>query len=335
MKKPIEIVFPPETQIINTVPESIQEWRKYHLPDAKELIHQWPTGCMWEQWYDNPLSFLHLLHVEIEKDVHLSFSTNYHELYVIHLLHGGPLTLHQPKNHKLNQAIRLQEQEYAMTYLPKDEFEVQLPKGRYVVFYFVIKSSFLLKEPKTEFMPNELKPLKAFRNQMEWMVVSQSIPISTSVRLEIDQFLRRPGDTYQNKNLNMIKLTFYLLNNTRQETAMYVSRQKMQRKLLDQIKTKVQSYIDDGRNIVSQEISENTGFSYKYLNKIFMESEGIFIPQYILHVKMEKAIELLNSGEKVEQVARYVNLSPNYFRKIFQERYGTPPSEFKASEKGD
>lgn len=333
MKKPIDMVFPPETQIINTVPESMQEWRKYHIPEAKELIHQWPTGYMWEQWYENPLSFIHLFHVEVEKDVHLSFSTNYHELYVIHLLHGGPLTLHQPKYHKLNQAIRLQEQEYAMTYLPKDEFEVQLPKGRYVVFYFVIKSSFLLKEPKAEFMPNELKPLKAFRDQMEWMAVSEMIPISSAVRLEIDQFLRKPGDSYQNKNLNMIKLTFYLLNNTRHETAMYVSQQKMQRKLLDQIKKKVQSYIDDGTPISTQDISENTGFGYPYLNKIFKQNEGIYISEYIIHIKMDKALQLLNHGEKINHVAHYINLSRNHFSKIFKERYGVPPREYFDSKK--
>lgn len=329
MKKPIEIVFPPETQIINTVPESIQEWRKYHLPDAKELIHQWPTGCMWEQWYDNPLSFLHLLHVEIEKDVHLSFSTNYHELYVIHLLHGGPLTLHQPKYHKLNQAIRLQEQEYAMTYLPKDEFEVQLPKGRYVVFYFVIKSSFLLKERHEDFRKSKLKPLIALRNHLENMVVSESLSLSSIANSKIHQYLRRPGETYLERTQNLINLTFYLFRSYLLELQLYSKQNRVRENLLSLTKTLIKNSIRDGNYVYMEDFERYTNQDFRELNRMFLKNEGLTIPKYITQMKLKESIRLLSQGFTVGQTANHLNLHPNYFRKIFQDKYGINPSKYE------
>jgi len=79
-------------------------------------------------------------------------------------------------------------------------------------------------------------------------------------------------------------------------------------------------------NIIAKEVFIN----YNYLCVIFKKSMGITINEYILKYRMQKAVDLINSGiEQVGEVAQMVGYAdPNYFTKCFKRELGVPPSRY-------
>lgn len=72
--------------------------------------------------------------------------------------------------------------------------------------------------------------------------------------------------------------------------------------------------------------------SMSYLSKAFKEGTGMNFSDYVLGKKIGKAAELLIESRKAEvsEIAEklgYLNLS--YFSKLFKERYGMTPVQYR------
>ena len=80
-------------------------------------------------------------------------------------------------------------------------------------------------------------------------------------------------------------------------------------------------------------LSEEMGLTPNYLCKIFKNSTGMKLTQYINQVRVEGAKKLLkNTNMKAHEIAETVGFSSaSYFSTIFKQVTGTTVSEYKDS----
>ena len=78
------------------------------------------------------------------------------------------------------------------------------------------------------------------------------------------------------------------------------------------------------------DISESLFYSKTYLNSIFKEATGDTIMQYYQGMKIEEAKRLLGTKESVTSVSEKLCFeNPQYFSKVFKQRVGTTPKEYR------
>jgi len=91
-------------------------------------------------------------------------------------------------------------------------------------------------------------------------------------------------------------------------------------------------FIDDDRRrpIRVRELAQVAGMSEKYFIAYFKRALGMTPGQYIYHLRMHKARELLYGRSlSVKQIADQLGYPDGYsFSKAFKKFYGTPPSRF-------
>ncbi|NMB97488.1 MAG: helix-turn-helix transcriptional regulator [Clostridiaceae bacterium] len=78
-------------------------------------------------------------------------------------------------------------------------------------------------------------------------------------------------------------------------------------------------------------ISRNMYLSPVYISKIFKEEIGESPINYLIKVRLSKALELLKEGNMtVKSVAKSVGYNDVYhFSKLFKKYYSVPPSKVK------
>ena len=79
------------------------------------------------------------------------------------------------------------------------------------------------------------------------------------------------------------------------------------------------------------EVAEQFHYSEKYLSRLIKKATGKTFNEIIITNKLNEAQELLsNSGLSVEDVAEKVGyLNPAPFYKLFKDRYGVTPAQFR------
>ena len=112
---------------------------------------------------------------------------------------------------------------------------------------------------------------------------------------------------------------------------------------------KEESFPDDGISAVKKYIAEHVGEDLSleilgevahlhpaYLSKTFKEETGKNLSAYITDVKMEKAAELLSGTDRwVHEIMESVGYQKSqYFSKIFKEKYGVTPNEYRRTHRG-
>ena len=98
--------------------------------------------------------------------------------------------------------------------------------------------------------------------------------------------------------------------------------------------TKIKSFIDNHyeENLRIDDIAKKFGYSRSHLYKIFKDSYGTSVMDYLLSVRIEKSKLLLQEKAEctVSEAAYAVGFNdPLYFSRAFHERVGTSPSLFK------
>lgn len=109
------------------------------------------------------------------------------------------------------------------------------------------------------------------------------------------------------------------------------------KKLIEQIKTLIIQSIhydkEQPKKNYSAFISENLHHDYSYLSKLFSETEGITIEQFIINQKIEKVKELLVYDEKnLSEIAYETGYSSvAHLSSQFKKVTGFTPTAFKQS----
>lgn len=81
------------------------------------------------------------------------------------------------------------------------------------------------------------------------------------------------------------------------------------------------------------EIARFSNISETGLKRIFEKFAGISVHRYLLKLKIKAAMELLQDGENVSNVAERIGFgSQSYFSKAFKRETGVSPSDFKTTE---
>ena len=99
---------------------------------------------------------------------------------------------------------------------------------------------------------------------------------------------------------------------------------------------KINDYITENisnENLSVSDMSVTLGLSRATLYHRVLELTGLSPVEYIRDVKLEKSLALLEkSGLSVSQVAYRIGFStPNYFSKVFRDKYGRSPSDVRKS----
>lgn len=112
---------------------------------------------------------------------------------------------------------------------------------------------------------------------------------------------------------------------TKQLPAGYQAKEGYIRKALDFI------HIHYGQRVTISGIAQMIGIDRIYLSNLFKESMRISPQQYLLHYRMDKAIELLTDSElTVSEISHSVGYSdPLLFSKMFKKITGAAPTHYR------
>ena len=85
------------------------------------------------------------------------------------------------------------------------------------------------------------------------------------------------------------------------------------------------------QTISMEKLAEELRISYSWFRKAFKAYTGIAPQQYLLQLRIEKAKMLLTDRSKsIKEIAFSLNFeSPFYFSKLFKEKTGCSPAEFR------
>lgn len=91
------------------------------------------------------------------------------------------------------------------------------------------------------------------------------------------------------------------------------------------------------KNISVDTVAEHVQRSSSYLGRIFKESTGMTVNDYLIQLRIKRAMELLKQpGASVEEICReigYANVS--YFNKVFKARTGLTPGQYRHQQAAD
>ena len=92
-------------------------------------------------------------------------------------------------------------------------------------------------------------------------------------------------------------------------------------------------YLDENynQNITLEEMAEIARYSRYHFSRLFHSLTGKKPMEYLRNLRLQKAAELLSSGVSVSDTAMQCGFnSPNYFCKIFREKFGRVPSSYRS-----
>lgn len=96
--------------------------------------------------------------------------------------------------------------------------------------------------------------------------------------------------------------------------------------------TFIKNYINSipaERGLRVEEIQKAANLNRQYMSALFKRQEGISIQQYIIRVRMQKAMMLLKQGFSVTETARLSGYESIYaFSKAFKRELGISPTEY-------
>ena len=90
-----------------------------------------------------------------------------------------------------------------------------------------------------------------------------------------------------------------------------------------------QHYADSELSVES--VCTHLHLSPAYFSTLFKREEGMSFTAYVTNVRMERAVELLQTTEdKTYVIAAKVGYTePNYFSYVFKKQYGISPSKYR------
>ena len=96
---------------------------------------------------------------------------------------------------------------------------------------------------------------------------------------------------------------------------------------------KVIDYLHDNyrKNISNSQIARHFNYHTNYINRIFKQHTGMSLRQYIINIRIRKAMELLSHSDiSITVTSREIGYeNVTYFSRLFKEKVGLTPSKYK------
>ncbi|TCM93219.1 two-component system response regulator YesN [Paenibacillus sp. BK033] len=98
--------------------------------------------------------------------------------------------------------------------------------------------------------------------------------------------------------------------------------------LMERIRRFIQEHV---KEITLQTVADHVNLHPVYVSNLFKQETGENFSNYVLRLRMEKAVQLLKHKDlRISQIAHEVGYQkPQYFIKLFKTQYGMTPQEFK------
>ncbi|WP_027136670.1 helix-turn-helix domain-containing protein [Gaetbulibacter saemankumensis] len=140
----------------------------------------------------------------------------------------------------------------------------------------------------------------------------------------ISRILQIEGEVYQ-----LLSMHITMHNTYENSKPLKVSLLKSELKKIRLLAKKIAK--NSSKNYSLDEISLNSGLSQAKLQEGFKFLYGRTVSEYIRHARLEEARDLMNkSNLNISQIVYSIGFtSRSYFSKIFKEKYGISPSQFK------
>jgi len=102
-----------------------------------------------------------------------------------------------------------------------------------------------------------------------------------------------------------------------------------QSRLVNMIKGYVKQNISGNLSLIR--ISNYFNYNSAYVSRIFKKLTGVNLSTYIMHIRIEKAKELLSyTNDSIKSIAEKTGFhTPHYFSRVFKEATGVSPKEYK------
>lgn len=140
----------------------------------------------------------------------------------------------------------------------------------------------------------------------------------------IIRLLQIEGEVYQ-----LLSMHIKTHNTYENSKPLKVSLLKSELKKIRKLAKKIAK--DSSKNYSLDEISRNSGLSQAKLQEGFKFLYARTVSEYIRHTRLEEARDLMNNSNlNISQIVYSIGFtSRSYFSKIFKEKYGISPNEFK------
>jgi AraC-like DNA-binding protein len=144
-----------------------------------------------------------------------------------------------------------------------------------------------------------------------------------NIYMEIFDLARTESPGYQMRIGALVYLMFVEINGGMQK-----ERPTDNEKIIQRVKFIFNENLYKELNMTS--LSADIGVSYKLFKQLFMEYTGLSPYQYFLHLKINKAKELLQSGQHSVKDVAYTLAFTNqyYFSRLFKKKTGSVPSHW-------
>ena len=101
-------------------------------------------------------------------------------------------------------------------------------------------------------------------------------------------------------------------------------------KIMNNARKRLKELIEVG--IPIEQIAEETGFSTVHFRRLFRQTFGQPVGQYILDLKIKKAQQLMATGLPIKEVSQQLNFANvYYFTRIFKKKTSLPPHQWLKS----
>jgi two-component system response regulator YesN len=97
--------------------------------------------------------------------------------------------------------------------------------------------------------------------------------------------------------------------------------------LLKEIKQYMNEHLHE--DISLQDVADKMFFSTVYFSRFFKKQTGETFSNYLLRIRMEQAVKLLQENKKITEISEYCGYhDPSYFTRIFKEYYKYTPKDY-------
>jgi AraC-like DNA-binding protein len=84
-----------------------------------------------------------------------------------------------------------------------------------------------------------------------------------------------------------------------------------------------------GANLALKHLAQEVGLSPFYFHRVFLKTMGISPHDYLVRIRVEKALELLGNGSDIAEAALDTGFADqSHFSRFFKRIIGTPPGKF-------
>lgn len=331
MISPISLIFPDGTMILEIEVENVKKQIPSPIAYAPGRIYHNDDFTIYQQYYRNLLTYIEFYHGNMKDHLQVCLSCQKDTLFFIYLLEG---TLIMQDNNGENVIEATQGQYYAH-YIPRGEYNVLLPSGRYSLFYFVIRFEWFAGSMEHSMIYSQVarrlngNPLEHF-----------PLPVA-EINTEVKHLLLRlklctPVQSMK-LDIQILLILEKLLSIYDRHLRQGRNLPKSQQVLANILRMYIHQGILSGQQLNIAELAGQLYITPKTLQRYFKLAFGLSPQAYITLQKMEKAHDLiLNTGHTLLEISDMLGykLYSSFSRK-FSGHFGHPPEQLRTGSVND